>query len=490
VSDLKKKFLSQFLLALTQLVFPLITYPYLARTLGPVGIGKVSYAEFVAGLIITVFSIGIPYYGIREIAKVRNDRIKRSQLTSELIFIHLLCTVAGMVIFAALLILNPNYHGERSLIVLGSLYILFQVFTIEWYLQGVEAFQFIAWRTIVIRLAGIAAIFLFVKNDKDYVIYYSIILATQLFVGAAAIAKMTRENQLSFRSLELRQHLRPLFYFFLTSSFISIYVFFDTIILGWLAGREDVGYYTFSLRIIKLPLLLLLTLNTILYPRISYLHVAGEKEKIFTLGKFTTAFIITLTIPISVCFFVLAPEIISLLGGEGFLPSIRILQILAPLPLLIGLSNFLVLQVLAPSHKERSIMIAVLIASIISLTLNFLLIPRLFGEGAAIAVLVTEASVFLLSFYFSYRQTRQQFSGANLFISLGLSAFAFPIVWLLRSSLNSPFYILSLSLIIFGLLYFALQYFLFGNEVMKAIVNFIVAPLAGRSKQFPDAKRI
>jgi O-antigen/teichoic acid export membrane protein len=488
VSDLKKTFLSQFLLAFTQLVFPLITYPYLARTLGPVGIGKVSYIEFVAGFIITVFSIGIPYYGVREIAKARNDTARRSRLTAELILVHLICMIAGTLLFVLLLMLNPNYQGESRLIFFGSLYILVQVFTIEWYLQGTEAFQFIAWRSIIVRVFGIAAIFLFVKTGNDYIIYYLVILLTQVIIATAAIVKMTKENSLSFRSAGFGIHLTPLFYFFLTSSFISIYVFFDTIILGWLTDEDHVGYYSFALRIVKLPLLLLLTLNTILYPRVSYLHAEGEQERITKLARFTTKFIITITIPASVCFYLLAPEIIALLGGQGFEPSVKILQLLSPLPLLVGLSNFLVLQVMAPSHKERSIMIAVLIASVISLALNFLLIPRLLEMGAAMAVLVTESIVLLLSFYFSFKQVKEHFSWNNIVVSLLLSLLSIPVVLVLRNFMNSNLYILLFSLLIFGVLYAAIQLLFFRNEVMKAMVGFILTPFNNRRKPITDAE--
>jgi len=476
------------ILAFTQLLFPLITYPYAARVLGPSGIGKVSYIEFTTGLIITLFSIGIPYYGVREIAKLKNDKQKRARLTSELILIHLIFSILSLLAFIALIALNQNYQQEKQLMFYGSLFILLQVFTIEWYLQGTEAFEFIAWRSIFIRLLAVISIFLFVRTGSDYVIYYVIILGTQLLVAIISISKALRENSLSFRAVDLKTHMKPLFYFFLTSSFVSIYVFFDTVILGWLTNKEHVGYYTFALRIVKLPLLLLLTLNTVLYPRISSLHHDANTEKILSLSRFTSKFFVTITIPLCFCFYLLAPEIIALLGGKDFDPSVKVIQWLSPLPLLLCFSNFFVWQILAPAHKEKLIMRAVLFGSVMSLLFNFLLIPPLKEQGAAIAVLVTEGIVFLISLYFSFEQAKKYFSLNNLIVSIAISLLTIPIIFFARTYFVSPLYILLISLTTFSIFYFFLQYLLFGNEIMQAIAGFL-NPFANR-KQLKNAKGI
>jgi O-antigen/teichoic acid export membrane protein len=471
VADLKNKFLYQFLLAFTQLAFPLVTYPYLARTLAPAGIGKVSYVEFVAGLVITIFSIGIPLYGVREIAKTRNEPAKRAALINDLLWIHLLLSLAGIVIFCGIIFLNPNYHKEYGLIILGASYILLQVFAIEWYLQGMEAFRFMAWRSIGIRLLGIIAIFLFIKNDSDYLLYYLIIVATQLLVTIAATSKLLVENKLSITLGRLGPHTKPLFFFFLTSSFVSIYVFFDTIILGYLAAKEHVGYYTFGLRIIKLPLGLLLTLNTILYPRIAFLHKAGEHQRIDDLVRFSLLFIVSMTIPVCTCFYLLAPEIVQLLGGSKFSATVPVLKILSPLPFIISLSSLFVLQVLAPLHKERLIMFAVLAACILSLALNFALIPSMAERGASVAAVITESTVLLLAFLFSYKKINRQFPFMTGLATLFTSALAWPVVWLCRQYTGNALVILLTSLGLFGLLYYLLQYFIFKNEALRVMTT-------------------
>ena len=61
------------LLAISQVFFPLITFPYLARTLGPEHVGVLNFAESIAKYFVMLAALGIPIYGIREIAKVQNE---------------------------------------------------------------------------------------------------------------------------------------------------------------------------------------------------------------------------------------------------------------------------------------------------------------------------------------------------------------------------------------------------------------------------------
>jgi len=471
VPSLKRNFFFQFLLAFTQVAFPLITYPYLARTLEPSGIGKVGYIEFIAGLIITIFSVGIPYYGVREIARLKNNIAGRGKTFLDLISIHLLTSLAGMAFFFVVLSLNKSFD-DQPLLYLGALYILLQAFSVEWYLQGTEAFDFIAIRSIVIRIVGIIAIFLFVKTKTDFIIYYGIITATQLLVSIVSLSKAIAENNFTKASIQLQPHFKPLLYFFLTTTFISTYVFFDTIILGFLTTEEHVGYYTFSLRIVKLPLLLLLTFNTVLYPRISFLQTEKMEDEAKKYQIFTADLILTLTIPLTVCFYFLAPEIISLLGGAKFYPSIPVLQILAPLPFVISLSNFFFLQVLSPQLKEKRIMLTVLLGSMLSIGLNYLLIPSLKEKGAAIAALTTESFVCILLAIFSWQHVKVIMKWKTFISSSVLSVFVLPITILCKGQFNQPLMIILSTILFFGIIYILVQAFLLRNMAMRAALFF------------------
>lgn len=473
MTDLKNKFLYQATLALSQLLFPLITYPWLTRTLGPEGIGKVGYIEFTAGLIFTLFSIGISYYGVREIAKERNNEAARSKLTSQLLLLHLISILAGILVFIAIVLLNKKINAGKELILLGSVYILAQVFALEWYLQGMEKFKFIAKRNILIRIAGVIAILLLVRKKEDFIIYFGIMTATQIIIALVACVQVVSENKISFRNTSFKKHLKPLSWFFLTTSFISIYVFFDTIILGFLTDDATVGYYTIAIRIVKMPLLLLLTFNTILFPRISFLNTANETEKIGHYYKLSLEFIFTFTLPLCLGIFILSPEIIQLIAGNNFSPSVNVLQILAALPIIICINNFLVLQLLVPQHKEKKIVWAVLAGSICSIVLLFGFIPVLKERGAAIATLVTELLVMTICIFFSWSGIQKTIPVKTIVFSFVFSLLIFPSVWLVRSFSLSTLWTFILTVSIAAIIYFAFQYIVAKNKILSESLIFL-----------------
>ena len=72
--SLKLNFVMNAILTMSQFVFPLITFPYISRVLMATGNGKVATASAVITYFNMFASLGIPTYGIRACAKVRDDK--------------------------------------------------------------------------------------------------------------------------------------------------------------------------------------------------------------------------------------------------------------------------------------------------------------------------------------------------------------------------------------------------------------------------------
>ena len=83
VSSVKLNFVMNFILTLSGIIFPLITFPYASRILLPVGTGKVAFVTSVVSYFTMIGMLGIPTYGIRACAKVRDDKEKLSIFTKE-----------------------------------------------------------------------------------------------------------------------------------------------------------------------------------------------------------------------------------------------------------------------------------------------------------------------------------------------------------------------------------------------------------------------
>ena len=94
MSSISKNFFYNTILSVSQVLFPLIIFAYAARIINPAGIGKVSFVESICRYVILIAALGIPIYGVREIAKVKNDKTKLNSIFNEIVSIHIIISIA------------------------------------------------------------------------------------------------------------------------------------------------------------------------------------------------------------------------------------------------------------------------------------------------------------------------------------------------------------------------------------------------------------
>ena len=101
--SIKRNFLYNIALNISKVIFPLITAPYVSRVLEPEGVGLFNFSNTYAGYFALFAALGIPYYGIREVAKVRNDIERQTVLLSEIMSISFLTTfICTILMFSSL----------------------------------------------------------------------------------------------------------------------------------------------------------------------------------------------------------------------------------------------------------------------------------------------------------------------------------------------------------------------------------------------------
>jgi O-antigen/teichoic acid export membrane protein len=473
-NELKNKFVYQAILSASQVLLALITYPYITRVLGPENLGKVNYVDFLSQVFTIFAAFGISYYAVREIAIVRNDVKKRAQLIKEMAVLHLLFSILTTVAFA---LFTFNSWAKNPLIYgLAICNILISAFSFEWYIQGMEAFRFSAIRTISVRLLMIVGFFLLVRTSDDYAIYWVIFTVGIFIIASLNSYKLLTENHFATQPLNLKRHLKPLWHFFLTTSAISVYVYFDAIILQHLTHNARlVGYYTTVLKMVKICLVIVLAIGTVLMPRMSYLVGAGNISEIKRHINKVLEFIFVAGLPIGTGLFVLAPEIIKTVAGEKFLPAVPLMRILAFLPLIIGLSNLFCFQTLVPFKQEKKFLLVVIIGGIASLGLNFLLIPTLAEAGAAYANMTTETIITVMSGVLAYKIIHFKLQVSVIIQILFSSLLFIPVIWICRSLFSSSVLILCTGIPACMIIYFGVHLLVFKNMVVIEVRDYIAA---------------
>jgi len=125
-------FMMNIILTMSSLLFPLITFPYISRVLLAEGNGKVQLATSVVTYFLLFAQLGIPTYGIRVCAAVRDDKMKLTRTVHELMIIQMVTMLLSYLVFFFCLNLIPRIQAERSLYLVTSALILLNSIGMEW----------------------------------------------------------------------------------------------------------------------------------------------------------------------------------------------------------------------------------------------------------------------------------------------------------------------------------------------------------------------
>ena len=472
--SLKKNLVSNFLLTSSSLLFPLITFPFITRVLSNDSIGRVFFVDAFTQYFIVISSLGIPFYGIREISKLRNSPSKRSTLVVELISIQLVLALVFSVVFFVLYFLVPSLNGNFDLIILGCICIVFNAFMIEWFYQGLENFSFITVRALILRVISVFCIVLFIKSGTDHFIYYLIVVGLLVLNSVVNIANYFRNFHTKFiLPLNFKQHLKPLLLLFSINIAVSVYTVLDTIILGLYTNALSVSYYNIPLKLVKMYWIVVSGLGIVMVPRIVSLVKIKDVKSITLLLSKSFSLVFLLTIPFSFFCCVFANEILILISGEKYINSSDSLRVLSFAPFIIGCCNVLGTQFLMPMGMEKKILHATIVGLIVSLSLNIFLIPYFSFLGAAIACIAAEVSVFVYVFFVARKHISVSIDYmllAHIFLSLLTGILFFFISKGCCTEMMQLFIVLAAYLTSFLLL----QIFVFKNSFVNILLKFSI----------------
>ncbi|MFN3444229.1 MAG: oligosaccharide flippase family protein [Bacteroidia bacterium] len=219
MASVKRNFLFNILLVVSNIVFPVLVFPYIARILGPQGLGNAHFALQFSKYFVTTASLGIPIYGMREVAKVKNKKAKLNKLVSELLLLNIITAFISTLVYIVVLYSSGTLQQNSDLFAIAALQVLLGFLAIDWLFAGLEDFKIITIRSLVIRVITVVFLLLFVKTEGDVFPYLLIsilsILSGHLWNLFYAFTKVT----FSFSNLNLSHHLKPIFIIFL--------IFFD-----------------------------------------------------------------------------------------------------------------------------------------------------------------------------------------------------------------------------------------------------------------------
>lgn len=354
MANIKRNLVYNLILSVSQVLIPLLSVPYVSRILDPEGIGRVGFVDSLTYYFVIIAELGITVYGVREVAKQKNNPERLARLVSELVTLRIISSLFTFVLYAAGVFFLWNKIGDIRLLLFSLSFFIVNFFACDWYFMGMENFRFITWRTLAVRLAGLASIFLLVRQPPDYYIYYAIISFSAVLITLWNLVVLFRQVPVSFRKVNWRQHVKHVWVTYLINIFYSIPLILDNVLLGLVSTASAVGLYAFSVKMVRTGTTLLTDSFLVFFPRI--VSLSGEKEESQVQQKLllNSSFIILLSLPMGMGLYLLADEFTAVFFGNKFLTAADNLRLLAVFPFLKGVSLFLSNPVLIAHHFEKN----------------------------------------------------------------------------------------------------------------------------------------
>lgn len=383
---------------MTGALFPIIVMPYVNRILNPTGVGRVEYANTIVNYFILFTSLGIPVYGVREIAQCRDSKEKTSKLFYELIFILIITNILAYIIYFLLIYMNQEIYNQRQTFFILGINIIFTTFGVEWFYQGIENQKYITIRAVIIRIISIIFLFSFVKNDKDYNIYAMILVLGS--VGGNILNIINIKKYLIFdieiiKKIKPQKHLKSILITLAAGLAAAIYTQIDILMIGEMIGVEYVGIYSLPMKFLRLSTVVITLVGSTLLPRLTYMFSSKDLNYKLYLNKTLKAILLYCCFLTS-SLYILSKDIVLLFGGKNFELSIVTMKILAFVALFSGIAYFLGIIVLYSKKKDKIFLNGVAIACITNFILNYFLIKTYKQNGAAIATLFAEIVVIMI----------------------------------------------------------------------------------------------
>lgn len=398
-------FVSLSVLQALNVILPLITIPYLVRTLGAEYFGLLAIATSIIAYFSIITNYGFDITATREISIYRTNKSRIIDIYSSVMILKFLFLIVSFIVLSIIVFSVEKFAIHWEIYYLTFLVLIGQVLFPVWFFLGMEQMKYITYLNVVSKTLFTISIFLLVKKQSDFFIVPILTSLGFLFVGFYSIFLIGKKFGVRFKYQKratLKYHLYTGWHIFISNISVTLYTTTTIVLLGFFTNNTIVGYYSIADKLISGIKQLIAPISQTLYPFISR-KAEESKEVVLVFIKKITVISIFLSILLTLIIFVFTDYLLLSIFGNEAQNSILIFKILIIVPLLVVIDTLFgtLLMLVFKRNKEYSEII--LSAGLLNLILALLLIPSLQGVGAALSVLIVEFYITIRILIYTHR---------------------------------------------------------------------------------------
>jgi len=397
VKKLSINFLSLFSVQGLNILLPLLTLPYLFRILGAEKFGIIAFAFSMITFFRVFVDYGFQLYATREISQNIDNKDKTTEIFNTILSAKIILLLISFLILNLLILFFEKFSNEWILFYFTFLFVVGETIFPVWFFQGIEDMKYIGYLNLFAKIFFTIGIFIFIKNESDYIIQPLLNGLGLIFIGIYSLYLINIKYKINFKFApiqDIKKVLIESWNIFITQLMPNLYNNFSTFLLGFFTSMENVGYFSLATKIIDVANSIIHIIRNVTFP-----HLAKDYSKFNQITKFMiiVSSIITLGI-FSTSIFILPP-----IFGEKVYFSITIIYILALSPFLLAISSSFGSNKLIVLKKDKEYKKIIMNISILGFIGTWIFIPIWGIIGASINLIIIRGLISL----FVYKKSKE-----------------------------------------------------------------------------------
>lgn len=322
-----KNLISNFISLLTiqfgNFILPLVSFPWLVKSLGVSGFGLLIFTQTVISYLELIVDFGFKNSATRDVSLNCKNKDKINLIFSTVLILKSIIFLICFVILLIVMFFFDLSDGNEYLFLISFLTLIGSVLFPVWLFQGMESMKVITFLSLAVRSIFVSLLFVFVHSHEDISNAALIFSLSSIFTGIIGvwIAFFTFKLKFVIPDFEYLKHtINDSYHFFIAKIASAIYGSSNNIILGLTLGNEAVGIYGIASKLYFSLIRGYQPIANALYPYIS-------RTKNITLFKKVFYVVICLNLIFISVLFYFSPQIIEMIAGDDALSSIIIFRV-------------------------------------------------------------------------------------------------------------------------------------------------------------------
>jgi polysaccharide transporter, PST family len=376
-------------------ILPLVNIPYLLRVIGPEHYGLIAFSQAVMAYFVTLNDYGFNLSATRELAVHRDDSKLRSELYSAVMTVKVSLCLVSFLILCALLHFVPRFHANEGVFLASFGTVVGTMMFPQWFFQGIEKMYWISLVNLIANIVFTVGIYVLVRHPSDYLIAALLQAGGKVIAGVLGVIILFSSERVRF-SLptlnQIRHRIIDGWHLFLSSAAATFYTSSNAVVLGFVCGMKEVGYFSAAYKIFAAAQMLVSPMCQAIYPHVCTL---AHQSRELAVGYLRKAMVVIggITLVGGLVVIPLSPVIVRLAMGPKYLAAIPVLQFMALTPFACAINNIYGTQGMLNFGMKPQYSRIIVISAFLN---NVILIPLCFwfkAPGAAASALITETFV-------------------------------------------------------------------------------------------------